>query len=76
MEQDWFRNINKLVEPKFENVSRVAVSLLLHELYVEERRKLLPEIVTSDIEKPTVTVDFWSGYNAKSFMGSTVHYIQ
>ena len=50
VEQDWFRNFMKLVEPKFQNVSRVAVSSRLDELYVEERRKLLAEIGTSNIE--------------------------
>lgn len=35
----------------------------------------MAEIAASDTDKPTVTVDFWTGCSGKSFMGSTVHYI-
>ncbi len=75
VEQDWFRDFMRIVEPKFENVSRVAVSSRLDEIYEEQKRKLLAEIKHSDIDKPTVTVDFWTGCNGKSYMGATVHYI-
>ena len=61
----------KDVEPKFEYASQVAVNTKLNALY-EEKRKLLFELAN---KKPTLTVDFWTGCNAKSFMGATVHYI-
>ena len=72
VEQDWFRDFMKDVEPKFECASRVAVNAKLNALYEEEKRKLLLELAN---KKPTLTVDFWTGCNAKSFMGATVHYI-
>ena len=74
VEQDWFRSFIKVVEPRFENVSRVAVTSKLDELYEEEKQQLLAQISCCDV-KPSVTVDFWTGCNGKSFMGSTVHYI-
>ena len=73
VEQDWFRDFMRDVEPKFERTSRVAVGTKLNFLYEEERRKLLSELAN---KKPTLTVDFWTGCNNKSFMGATVHYIQ
>ena len=75
VEQEWFREFMKLVEPRFESVSRVAVSSKLEEIYLREMRKLLAEIKASPVDKPTVTVDFWTGCNSKSYMGSTAHYI-
>ena len=68
VEQDWFRDFMRDVEPKFERTSRVAVGTELNFLYKEERRKLLSELAN---KKPTLTVDFC---NKKSFMGATVHY--
>ena len=68
VEQEWFR----------ESVSRVGVNSKLEEIYARERRKLLAEIKASPhppVNKPTVTVDFWTGCNSKSYIGSTVHYI-
>lgn len=75
VEQDWFRNFMHLVEPKFQNVSRVSVSSRLEEIYKEEKRNMLDEISTSFVHKPTMTVDFWTGCNGKSYLGSTVHYV-
>ena len=69
VEQHWFRDFMGLVEPKFANVSRVAVCSKVDELYQQEKRNLLAEIETSDVDKPTVTVDFWTGCNTKSYWG-------
>ena len=74
VEQNWFHNLIKLVEPKLQNVFTVAVSLRLDDLY-KVKRNLLAEIATSEVDKPTETINFWTGCNAKSYMGSTVHYI-
>ena len=75
VEQEWFREFMKLVEPRFESVSRVAVNSKLEEIYAREMSKLLADIKASPVYKPTVTVDFWTGCNSKSYMCSTVHYI-
>ena len=63
----------KLVEPRFQPVSRVAVSTKLDSLYDQERKQLMDEI-THQPSVSSVTVDFWTGCNGKSYMGSTVHY--
>ena len=75
VEQDWFREFMRDVEPKFKHTSRVAVSTRLDALYEEEKRKLLVELDKLANVKPSLTVDFWTGCNAKSYMGATVHYI-
>ena len=75
VEQDWFREFMRDVEPKFDHTSRVAVSTRLDALYEEEKRKLLVELDKLANVKPSLTVDFWTGCNAKSYMGATVHYI-
>ena len=55
VEQDWFRDFIKLLEPRFQNVSRVSVCSRLEEIYQEERRIILDEISRSVVRKPTVT---------------------
>ena len=58
VEQEWFRDFMKLVEPRFESVSRVGVNSKLEEIYARERSKLLAEIKASPhppVNKPTVT---------------------
>ena len=44
VEQAWFRQFMKLVEPRFQPVSRVAVSTKLDSLYDQERKQLMDEI--------------------------------
>ena len=72
VEREWFSEFMKLVEPRFENVSRVAVHSKLKEIYDKEMKDLLGKIKASPVQKPTVTVDFWTSCNSKSYMGSTV----
>ena len=59
VEQEWFRLFMKQVEPRFQAVSRIAVSLKLDTLYEEEKRGLLSDIARSNVGKPSVTLDFW-----------------
>ena len=74
VEQPWFRNFMKDVEPKFEHTSRMAVSSRLDELYKQEKKRLINELKESGVQ-PSLTVDFWTGCNAKSYMGATIHYV-
>jgi hypothetical protein len=73
VERQWFRQFMKDTEPKFHSVSRVTVKRKLNELYQQERSSLLQEVHV--LCKPTVTLDFWTGRDGRSFMGCTVHYI-
>lgn len=75
VEQSWFRTFMEEVEPRFQPVSRRGVSSKLDKLYEEEKRNLMADSATSVVEKPSVTVDFWTGCDVRSFMGCTVHYI-
>ena len=75
VEQDWFRDFMKDIEPKFEHTSRVAVSTRLDALYEQEKRELLVELDKLANVKPSLTIDFWTGCNSKSYMGATIHYI-
>ena len=50
------------------------MSSKLDKLYEEEKRSLMADIATSVVDKPSVTVDFWTGCNVRSFMGCTVYY--
>ena len=75
VEQSWFRTFTQEVEPKFQLVSRVAVNLKLDKLFEEEKKSLLTDIAKSVIDKPSVTVDLWTGCDTRSFMGCTVHFI-
>ena len=51
VEQDWFREFMRLMEPRFQQVSRVAISARLDILYEEEKRNLLSEIEASSVDK-------------------------
>ena len=62
------------VEPRFQPVSRVAVKKKLNILHEEERDTMLKEIAELSF-KPSVTLDFWTGRDGRSFMGCTVHYV-
>ena len=75
VEQSWFRAFMEEIEPRFQPVSRISVSTKLTKLYEEEKSRLLADIATSVVKKPSVTVDFWTGCDVRSFMGCTVHYI-
>ena len=44
-------------------------------MYEEEKRKLLTDIAKSSVDKPSLTVDFWTGCDMRSFMGCTIHFI-
>ena len=74
-EQEWFRKFMTDVEPRFQHVSRVAVKKKLEVLYEEEMDQMLKELATISF-KPSVTLDFWTGRDGRSFMGCTVHYIR
>ena len=73
-EQEWFRKFMSDVEPRFQPVSRVAVKKKLNILHEEERDSKLKEIADLSF-KPSVTLDFWTGRDGRSFMGCTVHYV-
>lgn len=73
-EQEWFRKFMSDVEPQFQPVSRVAVKKKLNILHEEERDTMLKEIADLSF-KPSVTLDFWTGRDGRSFMGCTVHYV-
>lgn len=73
-EQVWFRKFLYDIEPRFKPVSRVAIKRKLDCLYDEDRQQLAMEV--SEINhRPSVTVDFWSGRDNRSFMGCTIHYV-
>ena len=74
VEHEWFRAFMADVEPKFSHVSRVAVVSKLDKIYETEKGLLLNEISSSRVT-PSVTLDFWTGRDNRSFMGCTVHYI-
>lgn len=57
------------VEPRYQPVSRVAVSSKLDKLYEEEKKRLLNDVEKSKVEKTSVTLDFWTGCDSRSFMG-------
>ena len=61
-------------EHRFQPVSRKGVSSKLDKVYEEEKMSLLADI-TSVLSKPSVTVDFWTGCDVRSFMGCTAHFI-
>ena len=65
-EQQWFRKFMTDVEPRFQHVSQVAV---------KKKLEVLKELATISF-KPSVTLDFWTGRDGRSFMGCTVHYIR
>ena len=73
VERPWFHQFMKDVEPRFRSVSRMAVKRKLNELYQQEQSSLLHEV--NIVCKPTVTLDFWTGHDGRSFMGCTIHYI-
>ena len=77
VERSWFRRFMKDVEPRFNHVSRNAVGSRIKELSEQAKSRLLNEIsvISRFGLKPTVTVDFWSGRDNRSFMGCTVHYV-
>ena len=75
VEQQWFRTFMRDVEPRFQPVSRHSVSSKLDSLYEQEKSILLNEISSSVVGKPSVTLDFWTGCDNRSFMGCTVHYM-
>ena len=74
-EQTWFRDFMNDVEPRFTPVSRVAVKRKLNTLYTEERSSFFSDLSSISPRKPSVTVDFWTGCDGRSFMGCTVHYV-
>ena len=74
-EQPWFRHFIHDIEPRFTPVSRVTVKRMLGELYANKRDVLLSNIVSISLCKPSVTADFWSGCDSRSFMGCTIHYM-
>ena len=74
VEQECFRDFMADVEPKFSHVSRVAVVSKLDKIYENEKMLLFKEISLSCIT-PSVTLNFWTGRDNRSFMGCTVHYI-
>ena len=74
VEQSWFRSFMQEVEPKFQPVSRVALNSKLDRIF-EEKKGLLADIAKSVVDKPSVTVDLWTGCDSRSFMGCTVHFI-
>ena len=73
VEQEWFRSLMKQVEPRFQPVSRIAVSSKLGILYKEEKRSLLSDIAKLNVDKSS-NLDFSSGHDTRRFMGCTVHY--
>lgn len=75
VEKEWFRTFMNDVEPKFQPISRVAVSSMLDKQYEEEKQILLADIAKSKVDKPSVTVDFWTGCDTRSFMGCTIHFV-
>ncbi|XP_011404500.1 PREDICTED: zinc finger BED domain-containing protein RICESLEEPER 3-like [Amphimedon queenslandica] len=72
-EQSWFRQFVRDIEPRFTPVSRVAVKRKIDELYKRERENLMSEIAAMSC-KPSVTIDFWTGCDGRSFMACTIHY--
>ena len=74
VEQSWFCTFMQEVEPKFQPVSRVAVNSKLDKLFKDEK-SLLANIAKSVIDKPSVTVDLWTGCHTRSLNGCTVHFI-
>ena len=44
-------------------------------LYQEEKKSFLSDITRSNVDKPNVTLDFWTGCDTRNFMDCTVHYI-
>ena len=61
VEQSWFRDFMEEIEPSFQPMSRRGLSSKLDKLYEEEKRSLMADIATSVVDKPSVTVDFWTG---------------
>ena len=74
VEQPWFRHFMKDVEPRFRPVSRNGIKRKLSDLYQQEYSALLNEVKVIAL-KPTVTLDFWTGRDGRSFMGCTIHYV-
>ena len=66
-ETDWFRQFLQDVEPRFRPVSRVSVKRKLYSLFENGRQQLNKEILEIDF-KPSVTLDFWTGRDSRSFM--------
>ena len=73
-EQEGFCRFMGDVEPRFQPASRVAIKQTLEVLYQEERDHMLKEVAASSF-KPSVTLDFWTGRDGRSFMGCIVHYV-
>ena len=77
VEKPWFREFMREVEPQFKGVSRRSVGSKISALSEETKLSLLKEIsaIARHGLKPSVTVDFWTGRDNRSFMGCTVHYV-
>ena len=73
-ETDCFRQFMRDVEPRFRRVSRVSVRRKLNSLFEDGCQRLNEEILKTDF-KPSVTLDFWTGRDSRSFIGCTIHYI-
>ena len=74
-EQKWFQSFMKQVEPRFQPLSRMAVSLKVDILYEEWKRSLLSDIARSNVDKSSVTLDFWTACDTRILFGCTVNYI-
>lgn len=77
VEKPWFRQFMRDVEPRFKSVSRVSVGSKISALLRETKSDLLKEIsiIASHGLRPSITMDFWTGRDGRSFMGCTIHYV-
>ena len=73
VEKECFCSFMKVVEPRFQPISRAVVTSRLNSIYEEEKKILLDDI-TKSITKPSATIDFWTGCDSRSFLGCTIHF--
>ena len=73
-ETDCFRQFMHDVEPRFQPVLCVSVKRKLNYLFEDGHQQLNEEILKIDF-KPSVTLDFCTGCDSRSFIGCTIHYV-
>jgi len=73
VEQSWFRDFMKVVDPKYKVPSRHNVSTASSNKFQIKRAILQSKLM--EVKYVSLTLDMWSDRRMRSFMGITVHFM-
>jgi hypothetical protein len=73
VEQEWFIEFKKIVDPKYKMPSRYKVNSITSQKYKKKRAILDSKL--GDAKHITIILDLWSYHRMRSYMGITVHFM-